>query len=454
MNDLLDFDAVAREIDSVQLDTTYGRVTRTLGLAVEAEGPPARIGDLCALVLEDPGGGPPTEVGAEVVGFQGDKMLLMPFREIEGLSRGALVRQTGRDLTIPVGPGLLGRVLDGMGRPADGKGEIPAVARVKVSAEPPDPVRRPVIEEALPLGVRAIDGLNTCGRGQRIGIFAGSGVGKSTLMGMAVKGTAADVCVVALIGERGREVREFLDHDLGPDGLAKSVVVAVPSSESPIMRMKGAITAITIAEYFRDRGDNVLFMMDSLTRFCTARREIGLAIGEPPTTRGYPPSVFSLLPRFLERAGTAEKGSITGLYTVLVEGDDFSEPVADQARGLLDGHLVLSRDLAAKNHYPAIDVLRSVSRLMTRVAKPDHQELARKARQTLAEYAQIEDALTLGTYQAGTDPARDRLIARRAAIMDFLSQTTAERPGLEETLERLRAASKKGRPMKALKKAD
>lgn len=448
---ILEFDQLAHEIDAVPIDAVYGRVTRTLGLAVEAEGPPARLGDTCFLLVDDPHGGPATEVGAEVVGFQGDKMILMPFREVDGLSRGALVRQSGRELTVPVGPALLGRVLDAMGRPADGKGEIPAVGRIKVSCEPPDPISRPVIDTALPLGVRAIDGVNTCGRGQRIGIFAGAGVGKSTLLGMAVKGTAADVCVVALIGERGREVREFLDHDLGPDGLARSVVVVVPSSESPIMRMKGAITAISIAEYFRDRRQHVLFLMDSLTRFCTARREIGLAIGEPPTTRGYPPSVFSMLPRFLERAGTSEHGSITGIYTVLVEGDDFSEPVADQARGLLDGHLVLSRELASMNHYPAIDVLRSVSRLMPRVACPEHQELARRARQTLSEYAQIEDALHLGTYQAGSDAARDRLIARRGAIMEFLAQTTAERPSLCETLERLRACGRKARPLKAVK---
>jgi flagellum-specific ATP synthase len=310
-----------------------------------------------------------------------------------------------------------------------------------------------MIQQVLPIGVRAIDSLLTCGRGQRIGIFAGSGVGKSTLLGMAVRGTAADVCVVALIGERGREVREFLENDLGEEGLAKSVVVVVPSSDSPLLRVKGAFTAVSLAEHFRDAGLDVLFVMDSLTRLCMARREIGLAIGEPPTTRGYPPSVFSLLPQFLERAGTAETGAITGIYTVLVEGDDFSEPVADAARGLLDGHIVLSRELAAHNHYPPIDVLRSVSRLMPRIAAAEHQDQARRARQILAGFAQIEDALNLGTYAPGTDPQKDNLIRDRASVMSYLCQMATEKTTFDETIARLGEVVRTRSPGKPVRKA-
>jgi flagellum-specific ATP synthase len=437
----IDLAAVSCEIDSIAVDMRYGRVTRTLGVAVEAEGPAARIGELCHILLHVPGSPRARELPAEVVGFSQDSMILMPFGEIEGLAPGTLVRASGTELAVPVGPGLLGRILDALGRPIDGLGEPPATRRVVPSADPPDPVRRPAIERPLPLGIRAVDALNTIGYGQRIGIFAGSGVGKSTLLSMAVKGTAADVCVVALIGERGREVREFVENDLGEIGLARSVVVAVPSSESPILRLKGAFTALAIAESFRDSGRHVLLVMDSLTRFAMARREVGLAIGEPPTSRGYPVSVYSLLPRFLERAGTsAGGGSITGLYTVLVEGDDLTDPVADAARGLLDGHLVLSRHLAGLDHYPALDVLASVSRLMGRVVVPEHHALARKARQVLARYAQIEDSLTLGTYVPGTDPARDRLIARRGALMRYLRQDATESAPFADVIRDLEGA--------------
>ncbi|MBI4863351.1 MAG: FliI/YscN family ATPase [Candidatus Riflebacteria bacterium] len=439
-----------QELDRLPVDVSYGRVVRTTGLIVEAEGPGVWLGELCQILVEDGRGGRCSEVWSEVVGFNGDRVMLMPFTEVAGLSPGALVRASGTDLMVSTGAGLLGRVVDALGQPTDDRGSLGAVDRTRVTTEPPDPIRRPVIREALPMGVKAIDALLTCGRGQRIGIFAGAGVGKSTLLGMAVRGTSADVCVVALIGERGREVREFIDHDLGPEGLARSVVVVVPSSESPILRIKGAITAITLAESFRDDGKDVLFVMDSLTRLAMARREVGLAVGEPPTRGGYPPSVFSMLPRFLERAGTAERGSITGIYTVLVEGDDLSEPVADAARGLLDGHVVLSRELAGLGHYPAIDVLRSVSRLMPRVAGPEHQELAQRARQVLAEYAQIEDALHLGTYTPGADPKRDRIIAKRRGIMQFLRQRCEERWELSSTLEQLKTACKgKDRPRPA-----
>lgn len=431
-----------REVADMEVDRPYGRVVKSTGLVIESEGPISRLGEICHAIVEDPPGSPSFELEAEVVGFHGDRVILMPFKEATGLRPGALVKGLGTEHVVGIGSGVLGRVVDGLGRPVDGRGPLSADRWIPVTSEPPDPIRRPVIHEALPLGIRAIDALLTCGRGQRIGIFAGSGVGKSTLLGMAVRGSQADVCVVALIGERGREVREFIENDLGPEGLKKSVVVAVPSSDSPILRLRGAFTAITMAESFRDSGAQVLFVMDSLTRLAMARREVGLAAGEPPTSRGYPPSVFSMLPRFLERAGTAETGSITGIYTVLVEGDDLSEPVADTTRGLLDGHIVLSRELAALGHYPPIDVLRSVSRLMPRVTEGEHRQLATAARAVLAEYSQIEDSLHLGTYQMGTDPMRDKLISRRKGLMTFLRQGASEKSEFSGIVADLRSVLK------------
>jgi flagellum-specific ATP synthase len=418
----VDWGGLRRRIAACDPIETSGRVTQLVGLVVESDGPAARLGDLCT--IENPGDA--RRIPAEVVGFRQERLLLMPLSETGRIGQGSRVINSRRALSVPVGDCLLGRVIDPLGNPMDGLGPIDVRERYPLDRTPPSALERERIHAPLPFGVRAIDSLLTIGRGQRIGIFAGSGVGKSTLLGSIARHAEADINVVALIGERGREVREFLERDLGPEGLARSVVVVATSDQPAVVRLKGALAATAIAEYFRDRGAQVLLMMDSLTRFAWAQREIGLAIGEPPTTRGYTPSVLAMLPRLLERAGTAGRGAITGLYTVLVDGDDMNEPIADAARSILDGHIVLRRELAAKGHYPAIDVLDSVSRLMSEIADDDHKRQARTLREQLATYHASEDLLMLGAYVAGTNPALDRAIERRDAALDFLRQAPDE----------------------------
>jgi flagellum-specific ATP synthase len=429
----VDWNAYRRRIAEFDPIQVSGRVTQVVGLVVESEGPAAHLGDVCHIHNrhdEHP-------VLAEVVGFRQQLLLLMPLGPLGQIGQGSRVTNTQRALTVPVGPELLGRVMDPLGRPMDGLGPIETRKRYPVQCAPPAAMQRPRIEQPLVFGVRAIDGLLTIGRGQRIGIFAGSGVGKSTLLGAIARGSEADINVVALIGERGREVREFIERDLGPEGLARSVVIVATSDQPAVVRLKGALGATAVAEYFRDQGARVMLMMDSVTRFVWAQREIGLAIGEPPTTRGYTPSVLAVLPQLLERAGTSERGSITGLYTVLVDGDDMNEPVADAARSILDGHIVLRRDLAARNHYPAIDVLDSVSRVMSDIADDRHRRAAQAVRELMAVYRNAEDLIQLGAYVAGSNPAVDRAIQRHPAIQHFLVQPPTERSAWDDTLQQL-----------------
>lgn len=409
-----------------------GSVVQMVGLTIESEGPSVTLGEMCAIHRL---GRPP--VLAEVVGFRQRRVLMMPLGEADGIGPGSLVTAYRRPLSVQVGPALLGRVLNGLGEPIDGHGPIQPVARYPLMSTPPDPLRRPRIQAPLAVGVRAIDGLLTIGRGQRIGIFAGSGVGKSTLLGMMARQTDADVCCIALIGERGREVRDFLEKDLGPEGLARSVVVVATSDQPALVRLKGAFVATAIAEYFRDHGAHVLLMMDSVTRFAMAQREIGLAAGEPPATRGYPPSVFALLPRLLERAGMAARGSITGIYTVLVDGDDFNEPIADAARSILDGHIVLSRNLAQGGHYPAIDVLSSVSRVMGDIVDEPQRQAAARFKRWLATYQEVQDLVEIGAYSEGSNAEVDEAIARRPGLLRFLQQDMNELADWGSTRTRL-----------------
>ncbi|MGN8772669.1 flagellar protein export ATPase FliI [Candidatus Weimeria sp. HCP3S3_B5] len=428
---------VSRFIEALDepLYDELGRVTKVVGLTIESVGPGARLNDLC--MIETATG---SKVMAEVVGFNDKKLILMPFEATEGISVGSVVKNTGKPLSIPVGDALLGHTVDGIGRIEDlGPDEEYPVfdQEYPVEADPPDPMSRVIISEVLPLGVKAVDGLITVGKGQRIGIFAGSGVGKSTLMGMFARNTRAEINVIALIGERGREVREFVEHDLGPEGMARSVVVVATSDKPALIRQKAAKTATAIAEYFRDQGKDVLLMMDSLTRFCMAQREIGLASGEPPVTRGYPPSIYAQLPRLLERAGNAERGSITGLYTVLVDGDDFNEPITDTARSILDGHIVLNRKLAQKNHYPAIDVLASISRVMSAIAKGPHKRAAGQLKNVMATYAEAEDLINIGAYKKGSNPNIDFAISKIGEVNDFLLQGTDQKFSFEEIVDML-----------------
>ncbi len=380
---------------------------------------------------------------AEVVGFRDKKVLLMPIGDMSGIGPGNLVVAADRDLEVGVGPKLLGRVLDGLGNPMDGKGLVDIEKYYPVNNMPPNPMTRPRITQPLPLGVKCIDGLITVGKGQRLGIFAGSGVGKSTLIGMIARNTKADINVIALIGERGREVRDFLERDLGEEGLKRSVVVIATSDQPALIRLKGALVATAIAEYFRDCGNDVLLLMDSLTRFSMAQREIGLAVGEPPVTRGYTPSVYAAMPKLLERSGTSSKGSITGLYSVLVDGDDMNEPITDTARGILDGHIVLSRKLAHRNHYPAIDVLASISRVMNDIIDDDHKKCANELRRNLAIYADAEDLINVGAYVRGSNPEIDLAIQLNKSINEFLTQDTMTRYSFSETVELLKKAVNK-----------
>lgn len=412
-----------------------GRVVKLVGLTIESLGPDANLNDLCVITSHENGG---QQVHAEVVGFQDRKVLLMPYENVEGIGPGAIVENTGGSLRVPVGKEMLGQILDGLGNKLDGE-KIEASEYYSVEADPPDPMQREIISEVLPLGVKAVDGLITVGKGQRIGIFAGSGVGKSTLLGMFARNTKADINIIALIGERGREVREFIERDLGEEGMKRSIVVVATSDKPALIRKKAAKTATAMAEYFRDQGMDVLLMMDSLTRFSMAQREIGLASGEPPVSRGYPPSVYSEMPKLLERAGNSATGSITGLYTVLVDGDDFNEPITDTARSILDGHIMLSRNLAHKNHYPAIDILQSISRVMSQIAESEHKRTAGKLKNVLATYNEAEDLINIGAYRAGSNKNIDYAIEKIDAVNEFLTQDVYAKYTFEEALEQLKA---------------
>ena len=409
-----------------------GKVSKIVGLTVESVGPDAKLNDLCRIYSADRS----QVVNAEVVGFRESVVLLMPFDTVDGIGPGCIVENTGKPLGVKVGFGILGHTLDGLGNPVDGE-DLGLTEEYSVEAAPPDPMSRVIINEVLPLGVKAVDGLLTVGKGQRIGIFAGSGVGKSTLMGMFARNTKADINVIALIGQRGREVREFAERDLGPEGMKRSVLVVATSDKPALIRNKAAKTATAIAEYFRDQGKDVLLMMDSLTRFSMAQREIGLASGEPPVTRGYPPSVYSEMPKLLERAGMAEKGSITGLYTVLVDGDDFNEPITDTARSILDGHIMLSRKLGHKNHYPAIDVLQSISRCMSQIVTKEHKKVAGRLKNVLATYNEAEDLINIGAYKKGSNKNIDYAISKIDAVNEFLMQQTDEKFTFEEEMAML-----------------
>lgn len=424
-----------RQLTEGKFYRNLGKVVKIVGLTIESVGPNAKLNDLCRIIID------PKEdisVMAEVVGFRDKRLLLMPYDSVEGLGVGCIVENTGHPLSVSVGEELLGHTLDGMGRPTDIE-ELITGEEYPVEAAPPDPMARKIIDEVLPLGVKAVDGLITVGKGQRIGIFAGSGVGKSTLLGMFARNTKADINVIALIGERGREVREFIERDMGEEGMKRSVVIVATSDRPALIRNKAAKTATAIAEYFRDQGKDVLLMMDSLTRFSMAQREIGLASGEPPVTRGYPPSVYSEMPKLLERAGNSDKGSITGLYTVLVDGDDFNEPITDTARSILDGHIMLDRKLAHKNHYPAIDVLQSISRVMSSIVDSEHKEAAGKLKNVLATYHEAEDLINIGAYKKGSNSNIDYAIEKIDTVNEFLLQQTHDKFSFEEILEMLEA---------------
>lgn len=410
-----------------------GRVVKIVGLTIESVGPDAKLNDLCKIIAD---GDQEKSILAEVVGFKDKKILLMPFENVEGIGLGCVVENIGHPLSVAVGDELLGKTLDGLGRTLDAT-EIITDTAYPVEAMPPDPMERKIIDEVLPLGVKAVDGLITVGKGQRIGIFAGSGVGKSTLLGMFARNTKADINVIALIGERGREVREFIERDLGEEGLKRSVVIVATSDKPALIRNKAAKTATAIAEYFRDQGKDVLLMMDSLTRFSMAQREIGLASGEPPVTRGYPPSVYAEMPKLLERAGNSDVGSITGLYTVLVDGDDFNEPITDTARSILDGHIMLSRKLVHKNHYPAIDILQSISRVMSQIAEKDHKMVAGKLKNVLATYSEAEDLINIGAYKNGSNQNIDYAINKINEVNEFLMQDVETKYGFDEIITML-----------------
>lgn len=429
------------EIENIESYKFYGKVTRVVGLTIESKGPQVSVGELCYIII---GKSTKRKVMAEVVGFRDENVLLMPFTTVHSISPGSLVEATKKPLQIKVGSGLIGKVVDGLGLPLN-ESELPkGLTPFPTDNTPPNPLTRPRITDPLSLGVRAIDSLFTVGKGQRMGIFAGSGVGKSTLMAMIAKNSEADVNVIALIGERGREVRDFIERDLGPEGLKKTVVVVATSDQPALMRIKGAMTATAIAEYYRNQGLNVTLMMDSVTRFAMAQREIGLAIGEPPTTKGYTPSVFALLPKLLERSGTNQEGSITAFYTVLVDGDDLNEPISDAVRGILDGHLVLDRKLANKGQFPAINVLKSISRIMNDIVQPNHREAADRLRQLLSMYTESEDLINIGAYKRGSSREVDAAITAYPNIIEFIKQSTEEKVSYESAVETLLMNFNKG----------
>jgi len=427
---------LSRLLDRVDPVAVSGRVAQAVGLVIEGYAPMTTVGELCEISRED--GGEP--IAAEVVGFRGDRVLLMPLGEMQGIGPGSLITMSGQVAQLPVGPGLLGRILDGLGRPLDEKGAVPYLERYPLHAAPPNPLQRARIRTPLDLGVRAINGFLTCGQGQKMGIFSGSGVGKSVLLGMISRYTNADVNVIALIGERGREVKEFLERDLGHAALQRSIVIVATSDQAPLVRLRAALVATTVAEYFRDAGKQVLLLMDSLTRLAYSQREVGLAIGEPPATKGYTPSVFTMLPKLLERVGTGSgAGAITGLYTVLVDGDDLTDPVADAARSILDGHIVLSRALAAQNHFPAIDLLQSTSRVMRDIVGREHGDAAGTVRELIARYRQSEDLILLGAYKQGMNKTLDRAVQAQEAVNAYLRQGIDESSALGASVQGLRA---------------
>jgi flagellum-specific ATP synthase len=422
-------------LQDIEPITAQGAVHQVTGLIIEGRGPLASIGDMCDIYSRFA----PAPIKAEVVGFKGDYLLLMPLNEMRGVHPGSLIINRSEKATVRASLALQGRVLDGLGRPMDAQGPITVGVPYPLYAEPFNPLRKKRIAVPLDLGVRALNGLLTCGKGQRVGIFAGSGVGKSVLLGMIARTTQADVNIIALIGERGREVREFIERDLGPEGLQRSVVVVATSDQSPLIRLRGAYVATALAEYFRQQGKDVLLLLDSLTRFAMAQREVGLSVGEPPMTKGYTPSVFALLPKLLERAGNDDgPGSITGLYTVLIENDDFNDPISDAVRSILDGHILLSRDLAAKNHYPAIHIAHSLSRVMRDITTPEHQDLAGKVREVLAIYQEAEDLITIGAYTRGSSPQIDYAIRMIDAVNTYLCQKIDEPASFEDSLQQLR----------------
>ena len=428
---VIDFNKYTELLDK-KYERRLGKVVKVVGLTIESIGPSANLNDLCVITSQDK----TQKIMAEVVGFKDNRILLMPYGNVEGVGIGSMVESTHQPLQVQVGDELLGKTLDGLGNPIDGTG-LHSSSSYPVVAEPPDPLKRKIIDSVLPLGVKAVDGLITVGKGQRIGIFAGSGVGKSTLLGMFARNTKADINVIALIGERGREVREFIERDLGEEGMRRSIVVVATSDKPALIRNKAAKTATAIAEYFRDQGKDVLLMMDSLTRFSMAQREIGLASGEPPVSRGYPPSVYAEMPKLLERAGNSDVGSITGLYTVLVDGDDFNEPITDTARGILDGHIMLSRKLGHKNHYPAIDILQSISRVMSSVAKKEHKTNASKLKSVLATYSEAEDLINIGAYKSGSNKNIDYAIEKIDEVNAFLRQDVDEKFDFNEVVSLL-----------------
>lgn len=427
----IDFDKIKNRVKNCDTFYSEGRVKKVIGLTIEVQGIKAFVGELCTIYNERN-----IAISCEAVGFKDNNVILMPLGELIGISPGCKVVPEGRPLSVNCSNDLFGKVLDGLGRPLDGE-EIIRGEQYELDKEPPDPLKRRRIKDVLPTGVRAIDGFLTCGEGQRIGIFAGSGVGKSTTLGMIAKYAKADVNVIALIGERGREVLDFIEKDLGEEGMKKSIIICATSDKPALVRIKGAFTATAIAEYFRDQGKKVILMMDSVTRFAMAQREVGLAIGEPPATKGYTPSVFAMLPRLMERSGMSDKGSITAFYTVLVDGDDFNEPIADAVRGILDGHIVLSRSLAHKNHYPAIDILNSISRLMPEVASKEHKKLASFARDLLATYKDSEDLISIGAYVKGSNKKVDTAIKYNEALNAYLMQGINEQVEFDYSIERL-----------------
>lgn len=428
----IDFDKINKKIENLELTISEGRVKKIIGLTVEVEGIKAFVGELCVIYnqVNKP-------VNCEVVGFKDKEVILMALGELTLIAPGCKVISKGIPLSVMCSDNLLGKVLDGLGNPIDNS-EVVLGDRYNLNNEPPDPMKREKIRNIMETGVRAIDAFTTCGEGQRIGIFAGSGVGKSTTLGMIARNAKADVNVIALVGERGREVLDFIDKDLGEEGMKKSVVVCATSDKAPLVRLKGALTATAIAEYFRDQGKKVILMMDSVTRFAMAQREVGIAIGEPPAQKGYTPSVFAILPKLMERTGTSDKGSITAFYTVLVDGDDFNEPIADTTRGILDGHIVLSRDLANKNHYPSIDVLNSLSRLMNEIASKEDIKVASFARDMLSEYREAEDLINIGAYASGTNKKIDEAIYYHEHIINFLKQGINEKSSFNETISSLK----------------
>ena len=431
-NARFNLDSYFRKLDDVDPIKTIGSVKRAVGLTVESLGPPVSVGELCEISASNGGAGIP----AEVIGFRDNYVISMPLYKVDGVKQGDSVTCRGKRAVIPVGPALLGRVVNALGEPIDGLGPIETTEKYPLYPQQTNPMERSNIDQAIGTGIRAIDGLLTCGKGQRIGIFGGSGVGKSTLLGMMSRNTSADISVIGLVGERGREVRGFIERDLGEEGLKRSVVVVSTSDEPPLMRIRAALTATTIAEYFRDQKKDVLLVMDSVTRFAMAQREVGLAAGEPPSSKGYTPSVFSLLPRVFERAGNFfSGGSITGFYTVLVEGDDMTEPIADAVRSLLDGHVVLNRELAWRNHYPAIDILSSVSRLMDALVPQEYRDRAGKIREWLSTYHKAEDMINIGAYVKGSNPKIDQAIKKNDQVNAFLRQKYDEHIILKDAFD-------------------